>query len=190
MSATNRGGQRKESDFYETPVAVIRDLLQNNHLEGDYKCILEPCCGSGNMVLALRETYKDAVIMASDLRDIRQIPYASVTYGNSDFLTEPNLSSPVDLVFTNPPYTVAEKIIRRSFQLYPDAVVVMLLRLDFQGSQDRYEFWRNYPVNELYPLACRPSFTGGGTDSNNYGWFVWRPGVTTQKVKVIWGRLE
>ena len=31
MSSTNRCEQRKESDFYETPVGAVRDFLQNNH---------------------------------------------------------------------------------------------------------------------------------------------------------------
>jgi hypothetical protein len=28
----------------------------------------------------------------------------------------------------------------------------------------------------VHVLSRRPSFTGGGTDSAAYGWFVWRKG--------------
>ncbi|MDI9412104.1 MAG: hypothetical protein QM401_00805 [Bacillota bacterium] len=188
MSATNRGGKRRASDFYETPENVARFFIEFMLTE-DYKTILEPCSGSGNIVRALREFYPKATIIASDILDVDQIKQANVTYPNTDFLVEPALDTPIDLIITNPPYSIAEKIIRRCFDLYPTATVVMLLRLDFLGSQERHDFWSKHPVNQIYPLSCRPSFTGdGGTDSNNYGWFVWEPGNTKQNIEVIWGR--
>lgn len=188
MSATNRGSKRRESDFYETPHDVVHDFLED-HFKGKYKVILEPCCGSGNMVRVLREHFPDATIIAQDILPVESIKQANVTHGEIDFLAEPALDTPVDLIFTNPPYSIAEKIIRKALMTYPDATVVMLLRLDFLGSQDRYPFWREHPVNQIYSLACRPSFTGdGGTDSNNYGWFVWYPGRTDQRIIPVWGR--
>lgn len=188
MSATNRGSKRRESDFYETPHDVVHNFLED-HFGGRFEVILEPCCGSGNMVRVLREHFPEAKIIAQDILPIAPIRQATATFSEVDFLFDPGMSTPVDLVFTNPPYSIAEKIMRKAFTTYPDATVVMLLRLDILGSQDRYPFWSQYPVNDLYPLACRPSFTGdGGTDSNNYAWFVWRPGCTEQRIIPTWGR--
>ncbi len=188
MSATNRGSKRRESDFYETPHDVIHDFLEN-HFSGRYRVILEPCCGSGNMVRVLREHFPESTIIAQDILPVTPIRQANVTHGEIDFLAEPALGTPVDLIFTNPPYSIAEKIIRQALNTYPEATVVMLLRLDFLGSQDRYPFWSEHPANCIYHLACRPSFTGdGNTDSNNYGWFVWYPGRTDQRIIPVWGR--
>ena len=45
-------------------------------------------------------------------------------------------------------------------------------------------FWKAYPVNKLYVLSKRPSFTGKGTDSAAYAWFVW-DNSKTQEIHVI-----
>jgi hypothetical protein len=60
----------------------------------------------------------------------------------------------------------------------------MLLRLAFLESKRRFNFWQQYPVNKLYILSQRPSFTGKGTDATAYAWFVW-DGSDKQEVKVI-----
>ena len=51
--------------------------------------------------------------------------------------------------------------------------VIMLLRINFLGSQKRYDFWQQFPPDGLFILSKRPSFTGKGTDSIDYAWFVW-----------------
>jgi hypothetical protein len=53
----------------------------------------------------------------------------------------------------------------------------MLLRLAFVESARRFVWWERHGARlaHVYALAERPSFTGGGTDSAAYGWFVWGP---------------
>jgi hypothetical protein len=51
----------------------------------------------------------------------------------------------------------------------------MLLRLNFLGSSVRAQFMRSH-TPDVYVLPNRPSFTGNGTDSIEYTWFVWRHG--------------
>lgn len=60
----------------------------------------------------------------------------------------------------------------------------MLLRTSFLESKNRYEFWQRYPLNGLYVLNKRPSFTGHGTDATNYAWFVWN-NSEKQTIKVL-----
>ena len=50
--------------------------------------------------------------------------------------------------------------------------VVLLLRLNFLGTRGRAAFMRRHPP-AVYVLPDRPSFTGKGTDSIEYAWFVW-----------------
>ena len=40
---------------------------------------------------------------------------------------------------------------------------------------ERAPFHAEHPAY-IYPLAKRPSFTGEGTDSAAYAWWVWGPG--------------
>ena len=53
-------GQRKESDFYETPYSITDQFLMsenfNLHLD-----VLEPACGKGAMVSVLQEYFKNVI---------------------------------------------------------------------------------------------------------------------------------
>lgn len=56
ISATNRGSDRKPSDFYATPIEVVENFLHNYDLpSGD---ILEPSAGNGNIVQAIKNMDK------------------------------------------------------------------------------------------------------------------------------------
>ena len=48
----------------------------------------------------------------------------------------------------------------------------------------RYQFWQQYPINGLYVLSQRPSFTGHGTDATSYSFFIWN-NSNKQEIKVI-----
>ena len=183
MSATNRGRVRRAYDFYETPEEVTRGFLFE-YFEGDFHVILEPCAGSGKMVKVLRDRFPLAWIEANDIRDGPPIPYANKRY-TLDFLKMLKSDADYDLIFTNPPYSLAEEIITHALETWSKATVVMLLRLNFLGSQKRKPFWDKHPVSEIYVLSKRPSFTGKGTDATEYAWFVWRPHITKQKIVVI-----
>jgi hypothetical protein len=88
-------------------------------------------------------------------------------------------------IITNPPYSIAQEFIEKCFEIAnQETEIIMLLRLAFLESKKRYEFWQKHPVNELYILSERPSFTGKGTDATAYAWFVWN-GSDKQKIKVI-----
>jgi len=77
-------------------------------------------------------------------------------------------------IITNPPYSIAQQFVEKAFKLAgKDTDIIMLLRLAFLESKKRREFWQSHPVNGLYVLSERPSFTGAGTDAAAYAWFVW-----------------
>ena len=183
MSATNRGMVRRAYDFYETPEEVTREFLFE-YFEGDFHVILEPCAGGGKMVKVLRDRFPLAWIEANDIWDGSPIPYANKSY-TLDFLKMLKGDADYDLIFTNPPYSLAEEIVTHALETWSKATVVMLLRLNFLGSQKRKPFWDKHPVSEIYVLSKRPSFTGKGTDATEYAWFVWRPHITKQKIIVI-----
>jgi len=92
-----------------------------------------------------------------------------------DFLDyKPGAGVAPNWVVGNPPYLAAEAHIRHALRLAPN--VAFLLRLGFLESAKRLSFWGQHPPSEVHVLAQRPSFTGKGTDSAAYGWFVWRTG--------------
>ena len=81
-------------------------------------------------------------------------------------------------VVGNPPYEHAEGFVRKGIELAgPTGIVAMLLRLGFSGSQTRAPLHRELP-SDMLVLDRRPSFTGGGTDTSDYAWFIYPPDGT------------
>ena len=88
-------------------------------------------------------------------------------------------------IISNPPFSIAQEIIEHCFEIAnTDTEIIMLLRLAFLETKKRYDFWQKHPMNKLYILSKRPSFTGHGTDATAYAWFVW-DGNKKQEIKVI-----
>lgn len=175
MSATNRGGVRRAGDAYQTPPSLCLFLV--DLLPDSPQCILEPSTGTGNFVRALRTRHRTASIHAVEpyAFGVFADGYADHTYmvRFEDFMPEKRF----DLIIGNPPYSLAEAHVRRALgMLWHGGKLAFLLRLAFLESQKRLPLWREYPPEQIHVLSERPSFTGGGTDSAAYGFFIWRAG--------------
>jgi len=161
MSATNRGAQREPNDKYPTP-AWCTELLVPEVVWGDNPTILEPCIGDGSIADVLRP-------------HVASIDWCEIDHGR-DFFTHEFHRRRFDFVVTNPPYSIdrqdtARMFVDRSFELAN--CVIMLLRLNFLGSQKRHEWWQSHRPTAKLILSDRPSFKGKGNDSCEYAWFVW-----------------
>lgn len=190
MSATNRGSKRIEADFYKTPHTVIEKFL--SHYKLNDGVILEPSAGNGHFIEVIRDNGYKNTIVANELRseemDNLQNSGANIIT-NYDYLSDefeiPNIhNEEVKTVITNPPFSKAQEFLETTFKRYPNAEVIMLLRLAFLESKKRFSFWQRHPVNKLYVLSERPSFLGKGTDATAYAFFV-IDGSDKQEIKVI-----
>lgn len=178
MSSTNRGGQRSPADFYPTPAWCVHRLLENHRFRAAAgldvpgpKRWLEPCVGDGAIIRAVREVEPGIVWSAGDIRPDASCDGLFVRVG--DFLSaKPGFGwgEDIGLVISNPPFSLAEPIIRHA-DVFSDSVV-MLLRLAFLSSGKRAPFMRER-TPDVYVLPNRPSFDGIGNDSPDYGWFHW-----------------
>ena len=178
MSATNRGKARVANDFYPTPAWLTEAIVPALHLRvrasGDLR-ILEPACGEGAIVKALRKNFAWARIDSFDVVDGERYDFGTgVFYGEMlDFLKmKPKLD--YDLIITNPPYSLAREFVEQAFKWRrdKDSLVVMLLRVNFLGSQERGP-WLRAHTPSIYESPRRPSFgknKGGkpGTDATEY----------------------
>lgn len=158
MSATNRGALRKKSDFYPTPLEAFLPLIP--FLPAKAK-IWEPACGDGRLIKAMRDAGLDA-----DGDDL-------LSSGQYDFLED---STRRECIVTNPPFSLAKEFIEQACKLSDS--VFMLLRLNFMGSQKRFNFWNLHKPSGIYVLSERPDFTGEGGDACEYAWFEWTHGAT------------
>lgn len=172
MSSTGRGTQRRDRDAYSTPTwcteAIVREIVW-----GTIPVIYEPCAGDGAICDVLNKL-TDGVVFAADINpDCRM-------GGGEDFLKN-NEEVRYDFIITNPPFSLAQEFVDRSLALAN--CVVMLLPINFLGSQKRQEWWQTRKPTAFHILSKRPSFTGSGTDSNEYAWYVWD---STGRQKVGW----
>lgn len=178
MSATNRGGIRKEHDFYATPkwcIGRILERLSDRELpDGKW---LEPGAGSGN-ILKMAAAYRPKVSWtALDIRE--ECREQLLVYTPNVIITDKYLNPELtplkdlhyDVAIGNPPYNLALDFIKTA-RAQADHVL-FLLRLNFLGSKRRQSFWAEH-MPDVYVLPNRPSFTiDGGTDATEYAWFHW-----------------
>ncbi len=195
MSSTNRGRSRNISDYYITPEEEINKFL-DKFLHDHYlirNCrILDPCAG-GDSIHPMAYPNALAKHGFTDITtiDIRPDSKAQI---QADYLNYQVIGS-YDLIITNPPFYIAEEVVKKAFRdvggeygIY--GTIVMLLRLNFMGSQNRKDFWMEYPPDEIYIHSKRMCFTGDGkTDSIEYAHFVWFKniwGKENKSTRIIW----
>lgn len=181
MSSTTTP-KRAGLDAFYTPDDVARACIGTlGNLRG--LACWEPHAGGGAFVRALMDaggvTYwsdidANAAVYKGDLLTVGP---GSVGYAAHDALAgwPWTMRAPPAWIVGNPPFNEAEAHVRRAIET-ASIGVGFLLRLAFLEGAKRRAFWREHPPAEVHVLVSRPSFTGGGTDSAAYGWFVWRRG--------------
>lgn len=180
MSSTNRGGQRSDADNYPTPAWPVRRLLEKLPLPGGPW--LEPGGGAGHIIRAVNAVRSDVTWWTAELREECREPLIEAVGSPErvvigDYLVDPPPVFPgvsrFKVAIGNPPFGLAMAFIEQA--LAQADIVAMLLRLNFMGSELRWDWMRHYPA-DLYVLPNRPSFRGYGSDSIEYAWYVWEQG--------------
>jgi len=167
VSSTKKKRADRGHDFYETPAWCVRALVP--HLPAASRA-LDPAAGTGAILGALLDT-----VPAVSGFEIDQAHQSADDIVYRDALSPEPWGVP-PLVVMNPPFALAEEFVRRALaEVTPGGSVFALLRLAFLEGQKRVAFHAAHPADVLV-LPRRPSFTGRGTDSSAYAWFVWGPG--------------
>lgn len=185
MSSTNRSNARNEhiSDYYVTPIADIELFLEKFDefypLDWGYSKILDPCAG-GNHEIRDKHGIKEAYHPMSYSTAIHNVfgEYCNVNNidirsdslaeTKGDYLTMDVKKFRPDIIITNPPFNLAVPIIEKAIEDVSDnGYVIMLLRLNFFGSQSREEFFKKYMPESVFVHHIRIGFTDK-KDSNGY----------------------
>lgn len=182
MSAAGRA-VRRENDAYYTPDVVAQACaralvphLPTPHPHGGpdlYVC--EPSVGGGAFVRALRQLCPMHIVGVDVDPGVHGATECDVFVQADWPQFRPVL--PFDLIVGNVPYSHAEAHVRHALAMVSHGgVVAFLLRLAFLEGQARRAFWDEHRPLEVHVLSKRPSFTGGGTDSAAYAFFLWKRG--------------
>ncbi len=193
MSSTKRSKVRDfhVADYYVTPVAEIVSFLREFRRAEPRAItpqsrILDPCAGgdakhAASYPVALAQLGLDSGtnILTVDLRA------DSLAAVKGDYLAM-SFAQKFDVVITNPPFLIAERVIRKALEDVRDGGwVVMLLRVNFFGGKIRRAFFDSYPPAYCFVHRNRMSFTDDGrTDSIEYGHMCWRRGEHPEFTKL------
>ena len=183
--------ERREKDNYETPAWCVDALLENHPSLGN-RSILEPCAGRGAIIEAIRHycqergqtlpTFSAVEVREEERQSLKAL--ADWVYV-ADFLSWKPKGT-FDAIITNPPFSIAQQIVERALEIAQGkAEVIMLLKLSFLATFERFPFWQKHPLSKLLVLRDRPSFTGGGSDNSEYAWMCWNSGMG-QEIKTIY----
>lgn len=187
MSSTNRSKASKESrsinkDYYVTPIpAVIEFLKEIEKYEPDILKgkILDSCAGGDSRHPM---SYPEAIVQCGGNKpftiDIRKDSLAEVKI---DYLTY-DCKNKYDLIVTNPPFNIARSIIYKALDDVKDnGFVIMLLRLNYYGSDKRKDIWEWHMPKYTFVHHKRISFLDSGdTDSIEYAHYVWQKGYNPE----------
>jgi hypothetical protein len=149
---------RNERDNYATPPWCYEGLEEFIDWSKVHD-VLEPCAGDNRILDWLGK--HSVITFSAEIRQEKDY-FEQNYFGWKKF----------DLIVTNPPYSLALEFVKKGIE---DSICSFwLLRLNFLASQSRKSFFLANPLSALIVLSKRPSFRlTGGTDSTDYGWFVW-----------------
>jgi hypothetical protein len=205
MSSTNRGYDRHVADYYVTPQKPIKEFLSlflydEDIARPDRIKWLDPCCGVDkdnypSYMTVIKREFEPREIVGIDIR-----PDAVCDY-NMDFLTyNPKEEDKPDIIISNPPFYLAKQFIEHALEIVNEGgYVIMLLRLNFFGSQDRKEFFDSNMPKYCYihhkrinfiPNSIKEQLKAEGKkvpsgDSIEYAHFVWQKGYSENYTKTL-----
>ena len=209
MSATGRGAQRREHDFYPTPAWPVERFLERVDLPtrraGERARWLEPCVGDGAIVRACDALGVDVDWTTVDIRPecIHEVPTHVDHYvGDIRRLVRmcEAFAKRFDVVLTNPPFNLALAILR-ALRGCAD-VIVFLLRLNWLEGKRAPYLREEGNMPNVHVLPQRPQFmdfvvdqeTGekkrATGDATAYAWMVWddrghRPVITMSHDELV-----
>ena len=196
MSSTNRSNasERHVSDYYVTSQLAIRDFLFAfnedfpNLFDGKPFTILDPCAGGDAKhemsYPAAIQKYSGWTFNGIDTCDVR--PDSPAMFKEDYLFTNLGQDRPYDMAITNPPFNIAIDVIQKCLrEVAIGGWVIMLLRLNFYGSQERSAWFKQNMPTVSYIHSKRLSFTDDRkTDSIEYQHACWFVGEKPKFTKI------
>jgi len=140
------GVPRHFADFFPTPAYATLALLDHEDFEGT---IWDPCCGDGEVILALMTRLANANrFLASDLYDW------GFNATIQDFLTIPTDKPLVENIITNLPYGLIDDMMPRALALTTQKFA-SFCRLGILAGGKRRAFFEAHPPNRIFVFCER-----------------------------------
>jgi len=162
----NNRGQRKKSDFYETPYSMTEHLLRNEVFDSRLS-VCEPACGGGAITKILSDSFTgDITSYDADV----------------DFLTE---TKQYNYIITNPPFSLALEFVKKAKTVATDKFALLLPLSYLHGKQRYDEVYndRSYGLKHVYVFTRYPLLGEALREDGKYktgmmvyAWYVFENG--------------
>lgn len=176
---------RSPRDLYITPeglaITATVQLDLDEYYHRRFLIGLDAGCGTGvwgRAMYNLQFTSIEGIDIKPDIVD--NLQFYDEIY-QEDFLNFHSVLG-YDVVFGNPPYSLAEAFIKHALELVnKNGYVYFLLRLSFlEGINRGNHLFKEYPLKRVYVCSRRPSFFSVNgkhtTDTLAYAMFLWQDG--------------
>ena len=191
-------------DDFPTPSWAVRALIEHvltprwwTRQSLEVMSVREPCCNRGYMARPLGEYFGN--VIATDIFNYGYVGHVATV----DYLF-PGKMIPADFTITNPPFLLAEQIIKKSFETPGWRGTAVLVRQSFLESEGRYEtLFSKTPPTIYAQFAERVIITKGivrdpskvywdeksqkfrkPSTATSYCWLVWMDCVPPQPM--VW----
>lgn len=178
---TGKDIERVAHDLYPTPAGATRQVIsKERELLTPEREIWEPACGHGHITGVL-EQETDCDIVSSDL----------VNYGFGEVEDFLETERQTNIIFTNPPFSLAEEFIRKGLEV-ADTAIIILARLGFLVSLRRGRgLWVEHPPSRIWVHSGGLPYwkeehgwkRGGAFD---HAWFVWDKTEESESTSLGW----
>lgn len=194
MSATGRGRDVEENEFYPTPRECVYALMESPLVELPPGRWLEPCAGTGRIISAVNEIRSD---IQWDICEIQEVfkPHLEAEMGPmdnlmpfGDFVHRKWNEPKAKVSIMNPPFSLTMQFVQACLERAD--WVVCLQRQAWFGSVGRSD-WLAKHCPDSHQLSWRPSFRPDGkTDNCDYTWYVWPPGSDVERTSGVLSMLK
>jgi hypothetical protein len=167
--SANNLGQRKKSDFYETPYSITRHLLDRENFNINLT-VCEPACGNNAIVNILETKWEKNKITAYDIQ--------------KNFLND---DQQYDYIITNPPFSIAQDFIKQAKKL-AKVKFAFLLPLSYLHGKKRYDevyMDKTYGLEKVYVFTRYPMLGDTLRDDGKYrtgmmvyAWYIFANGYS------------
>ena len=190
--------EREELDYYATPTAEVKNILDTLGYDFSNKTILEPCVGGGHMADGILEYIEKSGATNVRLigRDVQNRGYEDfrweLEYGQ-DFLSDDYPDEDIDVIIMNPPYSILEPFLIRALEIAKEKVIV-LARMQLLEGEGRYEkIFVDNPLTDIYQYVDRiQCWKNGekpsGSSAQGYLWAIWDKQKDSEVPKLHWIR--
>jgi hypothetical protein len=190
--------EREELDYYATPTAEVKNILDTLGYDFTEQIILEPCVGGGHMVAGIQKYLDEnnqipAQCYGTDFKDrgFRSTRWA-LQY-NVDTLSDDYPIDTADVVIMNPPFSTIEPFLIRALEIAQDKLIILARTQILEGSGRYEKIFKDNPPTDIYQYVDRiQCWKSGvkptGTSAQAYCWLVWDKKAPAAAPKLHWIR--